>query len=100
MGKENCEICGHRSQLGAIEKQHTIPCEVTEEAGMPESQTLRLCLNCRLELAKWYSAKVAKMAYDTKMQRFRYKTSHEMAQEYQAAFNGFVIYKKRLSKMG
>ena len=99
MLEEICEICGCRSQLGATEKHHTIPLEVTEEAGMPESQTLRMCLNCRLELDKWYSAEVAKMVYDTKMQRFRYKTSVEMVQEYQSAFNSFVNYKKRRSKV-
>ena len=100
MVDEICEICGYRSQLSAIEECHIIPYEVTEDAGMPESQTIKMCSNCRLELDKWFSVEVVKMVYDTKMQRFRYKTPVEMVQEYQSAFNGFVIYKKRQSKMG
>ena len=98
MVDEICEICGYRSQLGATEKHHTIPPEITKEAGMPESQMLRMCLNCCLELDKWYSAEAAKMVYDTKMQRFRYKTSVEMVQEYQSAFKGFVTYKSKQRK--
>ena len=94
MGEEICEICGYRSQLGAIEKHHTIPHEIMKVAGMPESQTLRMCLNCRLELDKWYAAEIAKMVYDIKIQRFRAKTPVEMVQEYQSAFKGFVAYKK------
>ena len=94
-----CEICGYRSQLGAVDKCHTIPRKVTEEAGMPESQSLKMCSNCHLELDKWYSVEVAKMVYDTKMQQFRYRTSVEMVQEYQSAFNGFVNYKKRRRKV-
>ncbi|MFC1964725.1 hypothetical protein ACFLWG_01800 [Chloroflexota bacterium] len=100
MGDEICEICGYRSQLGAIKKCNIIPCEVTECAGMPVSQTIRICLNCHHELDKWYSAEVAKMVYDTKMQLFRYKTPVEMVQEYQSVFDGFVLYKKRQSKAG
>ena len=92
---ETCELCGYQSQLGAVEKHHIMPNEVTEQAGIPKSQTLRMCCNCRRELDTWYSAKVVKMVYDTKMPRFRAKTWGEMAKEYQSVFNGFVNYKKR-----
>jgi hypothetical protein len=98
MGEEICEICGYRSQLGAIEKHHAIPREITESAGNPESTTVKMCLNCRLELDKWYSSEVAKMVFDTMAQQFRYRTPLEMLREYQAAFDGFVNYKKRQSK--
>ena len=100
MREEICEICGYRSQLGAIEKQHTIPCKITEDAGMAESQMINMCLNCRFELDKWYSAEIAKMVYDAKMQQFRYKTSVEMVHEYQSTFNGFVTYKRRRREAG
>jgi len=98
MGEETCELCGYRSQLGAVEKHHIIPNNITEQAEMPKSQTLRMCCNCHRELDTWYSAKVTEMVYDTNMQRFRTKTSVEMVEEYQSVFNGFVAYKKKRKK--
>ena len=99
MGEETCEICGYRSQLGAVEKHDAIPNEAMQQAGMSESHTVRMCCNCRRELDTWYSAKVAKMVYDTVAQRFRYKTSVEMVEEYQSVFNGFVNFKKRRDRV-
>lgn len=98
MGQETCELCGYVSLLGAVEKHHIIPNEITEEAGIPKLQTIKMCYNCRKELDTWYSAKVAKMVYDTKIPKFRYKTPGEMVEEYQFLFNGFVDYKKRQNK--
>lgn len=95
MVEEICEVCGYRSPLGAIEKYHTIPIQITEAAGMPESRSLKMCCNCQKELDTWYLAKVAKMVYDDTMQRYRYRDPAEMAKEYQSAFNGFVTFKKR-----
>lgn len=99
MGDETCEVCGYQSQLGAVEKHHVIPNEVTQQAGMSESHAIRMCCNCRRELDAWYSAKVAKMVYDTKVQRFRDRTWREMVEEYQSAFDGFVNFKKIRSKL-
>jgi len=99
MGEEICEICGYRSQLGAVEKHDVIPNEVTQQAGMSESHTIRMCCNCRRELDTWCSAKVTTMVYDAGAQRFRYKTPVEMVEEYQSVFDGFVKYKKRQSKV-
>lgn len=64
MAEEICETCGYKSLLGAVEKYCAIPNEITEAPGMPESQTLKMCCNCRGELETWYSAKVAKMFYE------------------------------------
>ena len=64
---ETCELCGYQSQLGAVEKHHIIPNEVTEQAGIPKSQTVRMCCNCRRELDTWYSGKVVKMIYGTSL---------------------------------
>jgi len=96
--EETCELCGYRSQLGDIEKHHIVPVEVTEQAGMPQSQTLRLCSNCHREVHKWYSAKVWDMAYDPATKRFRAKSYPEMVKEYQSAFNSFVKYKNEQKK--
>ena len=99
MGEEICELCGYRSQLEAVGKHHVIPHELTEQAGIPKPQVLKMCCNCRRELDTWYSAKVAKMVYDTVAQQFRYKTSVEMVEEYQSVFNGFADFKKRRNRV-
>ena len=98
MVEETCELCGYRSQLGAVEEHRIIPINITEQAGMSKSQTLRMCCNCHRELDTWYSAKVTEMVYDFNIQRFRTKTSVEMDEEYQSVFNGFVTYKKKQKK--
>jgi len=94
MGKETCELCGRKSELETIEKHHVVPVEVTEQAGMPESRVVELCCNCHRELHKWYSIKVADMAYDTQIKRFRAKSGVEMVKEYEAAYKVFAEYKK------
>ena len=98
MVEETCELCGYRSQLGAVEEHRIIPINITEQAGRSKSQTLRMCCNCHRELDTWYSAKVTEMVYDFNIQRFRTKTSVEMDEEYQSVFNGFVTYKKKQKK--
>jgi len=98
MVEETCELCGYRSQLGAVEEHRIIPISITEQTGMSKSQTLRMCCNCHRELDTWYSAKVTEMVYDVNIQRFRTKTSVEMDEEYQSVFNGFVTYKKKQKK--
>ena len=98
MDEETCELCGYQSQLRAVGRHYIIPNEVTQQAGMPESKTVRMCCNCRRELDTWYSDKITKMVFDTKIQRFRDKTWPEMVEEYQSVFNGFANYKKRGSK--
>ena len=99
MRRETCEICGYLSQLGAIEKHHIIPTAVTEQAGMPESQTVGLCSNCDREVHIWYSGKVTDVAYSPSAKQFRPKSWPEMVKEYQAAFNSFAKFKKQQKKV-
>ena len=99
MGDETCEVCGYHSKFGAVGKHHVIPNEVTQQAGLSEVHTIRMCCNCRWELDTWYSARVAKLVYDTKTQRFRDRTWREVIEEYQSVFNGFVNYKKGRNKV-
>ena len=94
MGKETCELCGYRSELRTIEKHHIVPRKVTEQAGVPESATVRLCGNCRREVDNWYSQNVFDMAYDPGTKRFRQKALNELVKEYEAAYRVFVAYKK------
>ena len=95
MGEAICEVCGYRSQLGGVEKRPIFPREVIEEAHLNRWQVIEICSNCQIELARWYSLKVAPMAYNTRKQRFSYKTPGEIVDEYQAAFYSFVAYKKK-----
>ena len=71
---EACEVCGYVSHLGAVARHHLIPKDVTEQAGMPKSETVSLCCNCHFELYAWYRMKVADMFYDTATKRFRAKS--------------------------
>lgn len=98
MRKERCELCGCRIELGSIERHHVVPTMVTEQAGLPESRTLRLCSNCHREAHTWYSAKVSDMAYEPETKRFRAKSWVEMVKEYNSAFNSFTKYKKKRTK--
>jgi len=95
MAEETCELCGYTSILGAVEECPIVPIDIAQAAGMPKSQTIRMCYNCRRELDTWFSAKVARMVYDIGMQRFRCRTHTEMIKEYQSVFNALVDYKKR-----
>lgn len=94
MGKETCDLCGYRSELGAIEKHHIVPRNITERAGISESATVRLCSNCHREVSNWYSQNVAEMAYDPGTKRFRQKSPNELVKEYEAAYKVFATYKK------
>ena len=99
MAKETCDICGNESEPGATEKQPVVPLEITEQAGIASPKTVRLCSNCRQELHRWYSTKVADMAYDTKVKRFRAKSSLEMVKEYETAYRIFAEYKRGQPKI-
>ena len=95
MRKETCELCGRKIELGFIEKNHIIPTEVTEEAGMPESKAVRLCSNCHRELRRWYSTKVTDVAYAPETRRFRTKSWTERVKEYESAYDSFIKYKRK-----
>lgn len=95
MRKEGCELCGSRVDPGHIERHHVVPTHVTGQAGLPESQTLRLCRDCHREVHAWYSARVSDTAYDIKTKRFRTRSWLEMAKEYNSAFDSYMKYKKR-----
>ena len=95
MKKYRCEFCACLVEPGVIERHHVVPIMVTEQAGLPESQTLRLCSHCHREVHAWYSAKVSEMAYDLQTKQFRTKSGIEMVKEYDSAFNSFMKYKKK-----
>ena len=90
MRKDICEVCGGKSDPGAMESHHIVPKEVTEEAGIQDSQSLSLCRNCHREVHTWYSANVTDTVYDSRTKRFKQKSSLEMVKGYLSAFNSFV----------
>ena len=94
MGKETCELCGYRSEVGTIEQHHIVPTKVTGQAGVPESATIKLCRNCHSEVHTWYSQNVFDMVYDAATKRFRQKSVGEMIKEYEAAYKVFAAYKR------
>ena len=100
MKEESCKLCGYLSRLGTIEKHHIVPTEVTEQAGMPHSPTIRLCANCHREIHTWYSMKVAKIAYQPESKRFELKPFSEQIKDYKSVFNTFKKHKTAVNKKG
>ncbi len=98
MRKERCELCGYRIEPGCIERHHVVPTHVTEQAGLPESQTLRLCRNCHREVHLWYSDNVTDVAYNPEYKRFITRSLLEMAKEYDSVFNSYMKHKKKQTK--
>ena len=94
MTGETCELCGHVSQLWALETHHIIPKELTSQAGIPDSVTATLCSNCHREVHTWYSKKVLDVTYDSATKRFKPKTFAKMVKEYEAAYKLFAQYKR------
>ena len=99
MRKEKCELCGNRIDPRYIERHHVVPTQVTEKAGLPESQTFKLCSDCHREIQEWYSLKVSDMTYDPKIKRFRNRSWLEMVKEYESAFNSFMKYWEKQPKL-
>jgi len=100
MGRATCELCGRTNQLGNAETHYIVPRELTSEAGMPDSATVKLCPNCYRELVNWYAKKTFDMTYDTGLKRFRPRSSAEMVKEYEAAYRVFAQYKTGQRKRG
>jgi len=99
MGKETCELCGYRGKPGTIGKYRIVPIKVTKEAGLPESEAVRLCSNCHREIGDWYSRNVGDMTYDPRTQQFRQKSANELVKEYEAAYRVFAEYKRGQRKL-
>ena len=93
MRRRSCKICGFQSRPGAIGTYHVVPLEVTEQARMPESETIELCSDCHQELYTWYKANVTPVAYDPAAKWFMGKSGVDIVKAYRLAFNSFVRYK-------
>ncbi|MFC1995423.1 hypothetical protein ACFLVM_00910 [Chloroflexota bacterium] len=93
MNTDTCELCRHKDERGITEIHHTIPIDITEQAGNPESKTIRLCRNCHREVHTWYSANVLDVSYDPESKRFIQKPIIEIIREYEVAYKVFSAYK-------
>ena len=93
MANEKCQVCKNRVEPEDMEKHHIVPKNQTDDAGIPESQTILMCANCHQEVHSWYTARVRHTEYDSDARRFRTKSSLEMVSEYQTVFSDFVKYK-------
>ena len=95
MGAETCELCGYKNKLAAIANYRIVPREITGKAGLPDSATVKLCVNCYNELQDWYSKKVSDVVYDPVTKHFGSKSLPGMVKEYESAYRLFAEYKRR-----
>ena len=95
-GKYTCELCGQEARPDTLENHPIVPGEIIEQAGVQGPGTVKLCVNCRRELDRWYSKKVSSMTYDESRRGFREKTPPEMVREYETAYRLFARYKQGL----
>lgn len=93
MAEEKCQVCQNSVDPEDMETHHIVPKNLTDDEGIPESQTIKLCNNCHTEVHAWYTARVRRSEYDDKERRFRSKSSLEMINEYQKVFSDFMKYK-------
>jgi len=93
VARQTCQVCGRRRTPATMKQHHVVPTEVTEEAGIAESQTLQMCADCHQEAHHWYQTKVARTTYDPGTKRFRPRTGLELVREYHATFSSFLNYK-------
>ncbi len=96
MRKYACNLCGREIEPGTVVIHNIVPCEVTQQTGMSDSETVKLCVNCCKEVEAWYLKRVTSTTYDWGSKRFRPKLPTEMVTEYEAAYTAFVKYKKWL----
>jgi len=97
MGAEICELCGYKSKLAAIAGYRIVPREITGRAGLPDSATVKLCVNCYNELQDWCSKKVSDVVYNSSTKHFIPKSLPAMVKEYEAVYRLFAKYKREQS---
>ena len=96
MRQDTCDVCRCKIAAGAVLIHNVVPHEVTQQAGLSDSITVKLCISCRNEVEAWYSKRVSNATYDWEIKRFRPKSPTEMVKEYMVAYEVFVKYKRWL----
>jgi len=95
-----CQACGYRGTRRAIVTHPVVLEETAEETMTSGGKTALLCKSCRDELMGWCARKISHLTYDLQSQRYRPRTREEMGREYEATFEAFIKYKKRMQKPG
>ena len=96
MVKWHCDICRRKLQQDDMGIHHIVPEEIIKQAVLPDSRTVRLCLNCRNAVNAWYNERVSNCTYDWMTKRFVPKSVIEMVKEYEAAYDAFIKYRRLL----
>ena len=95
-----CQACGYRGTRRAIVIHPIVFEETAEQTMVSGGRTALLCTNCRIELMAWYSRKISWLTYDSRSKRYIPRSREEMAREYEATFEAFIKYKKRVHRTG
>ena len=64
MKAKTCEICGRESKPEDLVIHLVVPEEVARQAGILDTRTVLLCINCSNEVQAFYSKKVHDLSYD------------------------------------
>jgi len=96
MKKKACEICGYTGKPADLVIHRIVPEEVTSQAGIVEVRQAVLCINCSYQAQTWCNKKDSSVSYDEDAKHFVPKLPAEMVKEYEAAYEAFAAYKKRL----
>jgi len=94
MKKKICEICGHESDIENLVIHRIIPEEITSQAGILDTRTILLCINCSHKFQVFCSGKVHDLRYDDMTQHFIHKSPTELIKEYEVAYKAFIAYNK------
>lgn len=96
MKKKACEICGYTGKPEELVTHQIVPEEIASQTGIVEVRQAVLCINCSYQAQTWCDKKVSSVSYDDEARHFVPKSPAEMIKEYEAAYEAFAAYKKRL----
>ena len=95
MEKKACEICGRETDPEDLVIHHIIPEEIASQAGILDTRTILLCIDCSHKFQTFCSGKVHDLRYDDITQHFIHKSPAELIKEYEVAYKTFLAYNKR-----
>ena len=93
MEKKSCGICGYEGKPEDLVIHRIVPEEVARQAGILDTRTVLLCINCSNEF-QTFTKKVPDLSYDDVTKHFIPKSPTELIKEYEAAYKAFIAYKK------
>ena len=94
MEKKACEICGREANPEDLVIHRIVPEEIASQAGILDTRTILLCIDCSHKFQAFCSSKVHDLRYDDMTQYFIHKSPAELIKEYEVAYKAFVAYTK------